>query len=437
MIFIYTAEFVLISILCVLNINHILSNLFRSNKFQFKISPVFVVFIINSIIFTPCLLLNVPPVFSLIITMSYYIFLFVYILISNKSIKRIKAIYVTILYLFVDSVFSSLVLILFDIFTQSKNERLIIWTASIIFNAIICVITCISSRKRRFKTVPNTEVISTSTYVMILLAIIFSGGLVENQKQRTSNIILQNDITKIFILITTILFIIIIISLLINCVSKVYFENASKILENQVSTQVEYYNTIDNLNEEIRELRHDYKNHMLCIQSLIEHEEYDDASQYISQITKQNIIEGMRFYTGNKIADSILNDKFEKAKMFNAEIVFEGEITNSISAFDICTILSNAIDNAIESCQKQKTAITKVIAVHCIYSKGIQMIKITNPINENLNLDNGLISTSKDDKISHGFGLYNIQKVVRNHRGDFDISVHDGLFVLWVGFKID
>lgn len=437
MIIFYTIEYLLLSFLIVLNINSIIAIVFKPTKFSFKINFIFIVFIINAIIFTPTSLLSTYPILSLIITTTYYILLFLYIILSNRSVSMIKSIYVASLILFIDSIFPSLVFLFADIVFLIEEKRLVTWTSSLILNIILFVIIKTRLSKRTHIIQTNIKFISKSTYVLILLSFISSGGIVSIQSQSTDNIALQKALTKILTLITIVIFMIMIISLLTNCISKGYFESISKILENQVDSQVEYYNKLDSLNEGIREFRHDYKNHMLCIQSLIENKEYEDARQYISQITNQSIIDGENFYTGNKIADSILTDKNEKAKAKNTEIIFGGEIVSNISAFEICTILSNAIDNAIEACAKIKTDTKKIISVNCIYSRGIQMIKITNPVDSELQIDNGHILTSKSDKSSHGFGLYNIQKVVMKHKGDFDIYVQDGLFVLSVGFKIN
>ena len=92
-------------------------------------------------------------------------------------------------------------------------------------------------------------------------------------------------------------------------------------MEKQVSEQVKYYIKIDKLNQDLREFRHDYKNHMICFQALLENGEYNDALEYIKEITNQDIIETHNFFSGNQIADAIFSDKNEYAVKNNIEII--------------------------------------------------------------------------------------------------------------------
>lgn len=68
-------------------------------------------------------------------------------------------------------------------------------------------------------------------------------------------------------------------------------------------------------------------------------------------ITKQKIIDANKFSSGNQIADSILSEKSESAANIGTQIQFSGFISDEIPAVDLCTMLSNALDNAIEACE--------------------------------------------------------------------------------------
>lgn len=199
--------------------------------------------------------------------------------------------------------------------------------------------------------------------------------------------------------------------------------------------QLDYYNKLEKKNAELREFRHDFKNHMLCLQALIENCDYEEASQYIQKITNRSYSEAPKYYTGNKLADAILADKSTLAEEINTEITFDGEIYDGISAPDICIILSNALDNAVEACAKISDT-DKRIRVRCIFSKGVQIINISNPLAETADFSNNSIKTTKEDKNSHGFGLYNIKKTADMYNGTFSVKCEEGLFTLEVGLNI-
>ncbi len=244
-------------------------------------------------------------------------------------------------------------------------------------------------------------------------------------------------LSRAFTVISIVLLIFIINSLVFYCISKVYLENVSSMLEKQVNIQVDYYKKADKLNNELRNFRHDYKNHLLCVQGLLDGGEYDEAKDYIRAITLRQTASGREFSSGNAIVNAILADKSEAAENIGAELRFQGIVYEDIPAVDVCTIFANALDNALEACAKLTDGEPKIISVKCSYVKHIQFINISNPTAENVNIVNNAVQTSKEDKNAHGIGLYNIRRTVEKYDGEFDISCEGGMFMLDVGFKVN
>ena len=74
-----------------------------------------------------------------------------------------------------------------------------------------------------------------------------------------TDIFLQSKITKLFTAVSIPMLILIIISLLINCITKSYYQNTSSLLEKQINMQLDYYSKLEKKNSELREFRHDFK----------------------------------------------------------------------------------------------------------------------------------------------------------------------------------
>ncbi len=169
---------------------------------------------------------------------------------------------------------------------------------------------------------------------------------------------------------------------------------------------------------------------------MLQAKEYDEANAYIEKLTEHTTTSSPKYFTGNSVADSILNDKSEYARSIGVEIKCNGIVHEDISAVDICIILANALDNAIEACEKIADSSSKIITVNCDYLKCIQLICITNSIAENIVIHNNNIETSKSDKSNHGIGLYNIRKTVEKYNGEFDITCEDNIFKLDIALKL-
>lgn len=311
MLILYTTELILISVLFALNIKNIVRLLNHSYINLSQNYIILSVFLIFAIVFAP-VKFYCEPVIRLMVTMAYYIFLFLYFCFKNSNKKM--TIYITLFYLMLDSIWRSASYLLVNTLFHIDNKELIVWSGSLIFNVISFLVLNLNKKKIDITVTSGLRTISNKIYILILIAFIFAGGLLENQISITSNIEVQAKITKFFTVITLSILIFIIITLIASCITKSYFESLSNLLEKQVKEQINYYQKIDNLNKEIRRFRHDYKNHMICLQSLVEKNDRDEALDYLKGITHQDIIEFFSFSSGNQIADSIFNDKTELAK---------------------------------------------------------------------------------------------------------------------------
>lgn len=366
---------------------------------------------------------------------AYWCFLIINLYLLNKRYLNIS-IYICLVYIQLDSIIqSSLRYVIYPYFNQYPPlaVNIAITTISeLILSAIITYLV----KKKSDSVIFATNHIPKHIYILILLALFFSGGLLENQIFTTENVVLQNNLTKAFTVICIFLLVLIIFLLVFNCISSLYFENQSSLLEKQVETQVNYYKKIDKLNDDVRQFRHDYRNHLLCIQGMLKAQEYDEAIAYAEKLTEHTAASSPKYFTGNSIADSILNDKSEYAQNIGAEIKCDGIIHEDIPTIDICIILANALDNALEACEKITDSSPKIISVKCDYFKCIQLICITNPVSENVVIHNNNIETSKSDKTNHGIGLYNIRKTVAKYNGEFDITCDNNVFTLDIALKV-
>lgn len=274
------------------------------------------------------------------------------------------------------------------------------------------------------------EFIPTYIYVFILFSLFLLSGIIQTINYDTSNISLKLLIIKIIIPIFEICLTVIIMSLMINVISKKYQSNINTILEKQIATQLYHYEQLEKMNIEIRRFKHDYINHVKCMDSMLASKEYDDLSKYFHKISESFPNTSYLFETGNYIADAILTEK-QVNSPDNIFIEFDGVIPKKIDNTDLCVILSNALDNAVEACRL--CGGDKIINVYSGFKHGYFVFKIKNPtVNTNAN---GKITTTKSDKINHGFGLANIKRTVKKYEGYVSTSYEDNTFTLNITFS--
>ena len=427
---IYTTIFVLVSFFNLININNILKLI--SDDFVYQKAGFIAVGLqlIFSGINGYCRFTDKYLPLALISSLLSYSLIFACALIFHKKKKR--AIYVSAMFLIIDSIMQSLSCIILELFSINYNQTYLTKGVSVIFNIISLLLVTKLQRKRKNMIRSGLKIIPDHLYVLILVALLLSGEMFGCIPIDFERVKIRNNIINCSAVLIVPIFMVLIIYLLFNCISKQYFENISLLMEKQVEQQVEHYKKINKLTDDLREFRHDYKNHMICLQSLLNNKQYDEALSYVKSITNQEILDSNKFFSGNQIADAILTDKNELAQKNNCKIIFDGSVSDEISVSNLCTILSNALDNSIEACSKIDSDETQIIDVKCVASELIQIIRISNP-----NLDNNAVTeTSKADRKNHGFGLSNIRRTVERMDGQMIISSQYPTFVLEIEFKV-
>lgn len=204
--------------------------------------------------------------------------------------------------------------------------------------------------------------------------------------------------------------------------------------EQQIHAQAEHYKNLAEANYEVRRFRHDFKNIRIAIEKLLERGEYDEALKLIHQCDDALEHPGgfhSAFDTGNGIADALLTDKQAKAANHNTQILFQGVIPSDfLSPTDLCVILGNSLDNALDACQKLSAQDHKTVSVSCKCSSGFLFLSITNPIAERILIRNNHIATTKENKTLHGFGLYSLHSIVKKYDGELQLSATDDSFTV-------
>lgn len=181
--------------------------------------------------------------------------------------------------------------------------------------------------------------------------------------------------------------------------------------------------------EELRRFRHDYRNHMIVVNAYLRSGRIDEASAYLAAINDR--LDGVidKIMTGNFVADAIFNHKAVTAAENNTVISFDGVIPDKgIENADLCTLLANLLDNAIEACRALPAEQEKTIKVRGTRQHDNFLLHMENPTV----LEAVPSRTTKRDRKNHGFGLKNIQRVVKYYNGSFNFTVENHVFEVTV-----
>ena len=177
--------------------------------------------------------------------------------------------------------------------------------------------------------------------------------------------------------------------------------------------------------EKSRELYHDMKNHILCMKYSDEHK----SDEYIEKVELLLDEYSNKFNTGNVILDTLLHEKnticLQNRIKFICDINFKK--CSFIEDEDICTIFSNLLDNAIESCLKIKNKETSII-LRGIAIDSLFVVKLTNTTNGEIDSTGDNLNTTKKNKSLHGLGLKSVKRTLDKYDGELVIEYDKNVF---------
>lgn len=136
--------------------------------------------------------------------------------------------------------------------------------------------------------------------------------------------------------------------------------------------------------------------------------------------------------TGNKVLDTVLTGKsiYCAQKNISLTCVADGNILEFMEVMDICSIFGNALENAIECEEKIKEEKKRLIHVSVSAQKNFVHIKVVNYFEGNLQFENSLPLSQKNNKEYHGYGMKSMLFTAKKYGGSLTTSVKGNWFEL-------
>ncbi len=195
-------------------------------------------------------------------------------------------------------------------------------------------------------------------------------------------------------------------------------------LENQLESQLH-----------IRKIRHDIKGHIITLQGLLKSDRHKEAQDYLENMEKSISTSDIRI-CANPYINAQLSHYLHKFSEIDAKLTYDIKIGDENIPFtEICSILSNALQNAfeeLESLPKEK----RDVSIQMKYNKDYLIIRIKNQCHDELTVDKGTIPKTNKTEKGHGLGLLSIKETAESLNGDMVCYTENNYFVLDVMLQI-
>lgn len=189
-----------------------------------------------------------------------------------------------------------------------------------------------------------------------------------------------------------------------------------------------HYAEVENMYRQTRGWRHDYRNHIQVLSSYADKGDLEAVKKYLRELAEDLNTVDMVLKTGNKMTDVILNSKISLAKAQRIAVRADAHVPVSLSIgeVDLCIILGNLFDNAIEACRSLPEE-ERLIRVYMDMKNTQLYISFTNTTAlKKQPKENGRFRTTKGE--GHGYGLVRIDTIIERYQGYISRNSEDGAF---------
>lgn len=240
-----------------------------------------------------------------------------------------------------------------------------------------------------------------------------------------------NMVTLIFTALLALSVFFILAKLLSSAAELIRARRSEKELSDYIDIQRRGYDRVVQKMESTREYRHDMRHHLAVIEGLIKQNDHDKALEYISKLNGSfGEFDGMS-YCNNPEINAILSEYIGRAESAGCKITRNLTLPQTLpfKESDVCLVLANAIDNAINACSELPEE-KRYINISAAYEGGHRLlISVKNPCSRSLEFDENGLPVTDEHSDEHGIGLCSVKRVAEKYNGFLYCMLENGEFV--------
>ena len=210
---------------------------------------------------------------------------------------------------------------------------------------------------------------------------------------------------------------------------RILLEEKQHYMEQQFSMQHEHFIQLQEKIEEVRAVKHDLRHNLRTFRTLVDTGNIQDIRNYLNQYEKQPALQTAPFiYCNNLTADAVIQYYVQRTR--STQISFHVALSLPkdfpFPDFELCIILSNLLENAVEACSRQNEQERRSICLRGKYTNEQFHLIVYNSYSGKLNKKHDRFLSSKRNE--YGIGISSVKKIIKSHSGICSIQVIDREF---------
>lgn len=174
--------------------------------------------------------------------------------------------------------------------------------------------------------------------------------------------------------------------------------------------------------------QHDMRHHLNMLEGLLTAGKPDQAAEYIRRVQADVEVITPRRYCENELVDLLCSSFSDKAHRMGVRLTVRAKLPRSLSVSDteLCSVLSNALENALHAAAQQDEA-DRWVELYCGIRLEKLLIEVKNPCSGTPVLRDGIPVSAQ---AGHGYGCRSLKTIAERHGGLCTFSAENGIFLL-------
>ena len=213
--------------------------------------------------------------------------------------------------------------------------------------------------------------------------------------------------------------------------SRSHAEMERSLLEVELEQAQQEMDTIREAETQAAVYQHDMRHHLNMIGGLLTSGQTQQAQDYIRRV--QSDVEAItpRRFCENETVNLLCASFAQKAQRAHVELCVDARVPSelSISDTELCSLLSNALENALRVTAELEPASRRIVKLYCGIRLNKLLIEVRNPCDAPPEMRNGI---PVSNRVGHGYGCRSIQAIAQRRGGLCQFRTEGGTFLLQV-----
>ena len=198
-----------------------------------------------------------------------------------------------------------------------------------------------------------------------------------------------------------------------------------------IDMKSEQYNMITEKIEKTRKSRHDIHHHINVVYQLAKENKIEQLIEYLEEYNKIDSTKEPMVYCNNSTVDAILNHYILLAKDNGIEVHLNVALPEELKIrdTDLCIVIGNLLENAIEASKKEKN---KRIKLRINRSNEYICMLVSNLYNGEIKKGHSGYYSRKREFKDTGIGLSSVSAVVEKYDGRMEVDHTNGEFNVFI-----